>query len=204
MKSQTRYFDRFTSCELEIGTPLEAENEHTEQTLEPAIGELRCIRPGVPATIDELHALTVAQESVGELLRSCVAQLRFSHSWDEIAETLGCSPRAARLQYGRTFRTPAQEVGDFWDECRDRFAWPFLPNELLHLAYLAWVRENPSDEAPLRPKAFARLLRVRAESSNQWAYTRARVGARSVLDGSLAKELGYEAPGSAVYGLRRL
>lgn len=40
----------------------------TEQPLAPAIGELRCIRTGEPATIDELTGLAVAEREFNVLL----------------------------------------------------------------------------------------------------------------------------------------
>lgn len=63
--------------------------QNTAQTLERAIGELRCLRPGELAGIDELHALRAARDSIDELIQVCVDELRLhphaAHTWASIA-----------------------------------------------------------------------------------------------------------------------
>lgn len=57
----------------------------TEQSLDTALAELRCIRAGEQATLDELTALAVAHRSIDALLHACVDELRMTpvakYSW---------------------------------------------------------------------------------------------------------------------------
>lgn len=78
---------------------------NTEQAFNTAIGELNCLSPYRPATLDELTALAAARDCIDGLLRSCATELRAdvqnAPAWADIAKALGTpSASAARQRYG--------------------------------------------------------------------------------------------------------
>lgn len=184
---------------------------NTEQTLNTAIGELRCLSPNSPASLDELTALSAARDCVDELLRSCVAQLRAgpqrTHSWADIAYALGAaSGNATRQRYGSELALADEQVRSFWRAFADRFAWEFLPAGFLHALYTQWMGAEFPEDARLSRETFTRRLKVPATASGEWAHTRSRPGVMMNAAEPLAvglAEWSRDGSNDAIYGLRR-
>ncbi|WP_166789786.1 primase-like DNA-binding domain-containing protein [Cryobacterium fucosi] len=187
-----------------------------------AIGELRCVSPQRPASLDELVALRTARDCIDELIRSCVDELRTdpqsNHTWQAVADALrASSAAAARQQYGSSLAPADEHVLAFWHEFEDSFAWDFLPVDFLHPLYTQWMSEEFRADTPFPKKAFTRRLKAAATPSGDWVYVRSRVG--SMMDaaeplasrvpgwsGAAAGNAGAGTEGSAgspQYGLRR-
>jgi hypothetical protein len=185
---------------------------NTEQTLNTAIGELRCLSPHSPASLDELTALSAARDCVDELLRSCVDQLRADpqspKAWADIAYALGAvSADAARQRYGSGLTLADEQVRSFWEAFVERFAWDFLPAGFLHGLYTQWMcAEFPAD-APLSRETFTRRLKAPATATGEWLHTRSRPGvlmdAAEPLVKLLPQWIHDEESDRAVYGFRR-
>lgn len=184
---------------------------NTEQTLSTAIGELRCLSPHRPASLDELVALRAARDCIDELLRSCVAELRAdaknAAAWTDIAYALDSpSAGAARQLYGAHSTLADKQVLWFWEAFADRFAWDFLPASFLHALYIQWMSVEFPEGPRFSKETFTRRLKAAAEASGQWAHTRSRPGSLTDAAEPLAAALPgwtYDGSGRAVYGLRR-
>ena len=154
---------------------------NTEQTLSTAIGELRCLNPDRPASLDELTALSAVRNCIDEMLRACVTELRAdpqaTHDWATIAYALGSSSvNATRQKYGSGIAPSDEQVLIFWDTFAKVFVWGFLPTTFLHALYVQWMSEEFPEDEPLLKKAFARRIKSVATTSGEWAYGRSRPG----------------------------
>ena len=184
---------------------------NTEQTLQTAISELSCISPDRPASLEELASLNSARDCLEQLLRSCIAELRThpetTYSWSKIAYALGSSPTSTREKYGRLTQPGGDPVTAFWETFADEFVWDFLPVRFTYALYLRWSSEMYPERPPLARLSFSRQLTVAAATvSDEWVYTRSRVG--SLLDAPepLVERIpnwAVEGLESAQYGLRR-
>lgn len=190
----------------------------TEQTLGTAIGELKCIKPDSPASLDELTALSVARDCIEEMLRSCVAELRADtrtvHTWPAIAYALrSTSASATKQRYGSKLvdvtADAEEQVRAFWRVFAGQFVWDFLPTDFLHALYVHWMHTGTPEGAgpdPLPKKALTRRLKVIATASGDWFYVRSRPGSRMSAAEPLAKQVpqwSREGSGMTLYGLRR-
>ncbi|WP_104195024.1 MULTISPECIES: primase-like DNA-binding domain-containing protein [unclassified Cryobacterium] len=184
---------------------------NTEQTLNTAIGELRCINPDRPASLDELTALSAVRNCIDEMLRACVNELRTdpqtARDWPTIAYALGSSSvNATRQKYGSGIAPADEHVLNFWDTFAEDFVWGFLPMTFLYALYEQWMTVEFPDEEALLGKAFTRRLKKVATTSGEWAYVRTRTG--SLMDEAepLTQRVGRWAlneAGGGQYGLRR-
>jgi hypothetical protein len=192
----------------------------TDQALGTAIAELNCLRPGAPASLDELTALSIARDCMDELLHARVIELRadtrVTHSWAEIASALGApSPSQISQKYGpkgpRTIpdADANEHVLAFWNTFAPRFAWGFIPLGFVHALYVQWLdAEYPAGaHAPLTRETFTRRLTKVATASGQWAHSRSRPGSLMDAPEPLAAQLGaswaHDGSSKAIYGLRR-
>jgi len=154
---------------------------NTEQTLRTAIGELNCLNPDRPASLDELTALAAARDCIQELLRACVTELRAdpvaSHSWSTIAYSLGASSAsAAQQRYGSQLTNADEQIFTFWQAFAERFTWDFLPADFLHSLYVQWMGAELPEHTPLRRVAFIGRLKAAVTADGGWNYTRSRPG----------------------------
>ena len=191
---------------------------NTEQTLGTAIGELRCITPNRPTSLDELTALSAARDCVDELLRSCVTELRTDtrtvYTWPAIAYALGSSSVSATKQhYGSKLvdvtAEPDDQVQAFWRVFAGQFVWDFLPTDFLHALYVHWMHTGIPENtvpAPLLKKSLTRRLKFIATASGNWSYTRSRPGSLMSQEEPLTKTLPpqtYPVTPGGLYGFRR-
>jgi hypothetical protein len=189
---------------------------HTsEQTLRTAIGELNCVSVHRPASLEELTALSAARDSINELLRSCVEQLRtdapLTNSWSVIADALGSSAASnVRQKYGTKRTVPSananERVLSFWNEFAERFTWDFLPVGFLHALYAQWMSEHFPEDSPLSKETFTRRLIPIATASSKWSHTRSRPGSLMPAEEPLAAQLTdwtHDGSNAAAYGFRR-
>lgn len=193
-------------------------------TLDIAVGELRCVSTHRKASLEELTALRIARDCIDEMLQACVDELKAQHDesfWSELSRALAITPASARKEFDRAgagsdapvrktpqrLASPTERVKLFWRSHRDRFQWDFLPADFLHAVYEHWMGEEFPGETVLPPKTFTRRLQSAVIASPAgWLYTRSRLG--SLMDGHepLAERLKcWTAPqdNNARYGLRR-
>lgn len=184
---------------------------NTEQTLNTAIGELRCLNPDRPASLDELTALSAVRNCIDEMLRACVTELRTdpqtTHDWSTIAYALGSSSvNAARQKYGSALAPAEEQVLNFWNAFAEDFVWGFLPTTFLHALYVQWMSEAFPEDETLLKKAFARRIKSVATTSGEWVYGRSRPGVlmdqAEPLTQRVRQRLRSEVEGGQ-YGLRR-
>ena len=169
---------------------------NTEQTLSTAIGELRCLNPDRPASLDELTALSAVRDCVEEMLRACVDELRTdadaTHTWAGIAYALGSpSVSATRQRYGSGLAPADEQVSLFWQDFAERFVWGFLPTDFLYALYMQWMATLYPTDAPLLKKAFTRRLQIAVAGTGDWQYrplpSRGADGCRGAADQASAQ-----------------
>jgi hypothetical protein len=181
---------------------------NAERTLERAIAELRCIDATSPASLTDLHALSLARQSIDELLDAAVAELRADpqspSSWTEIARAIGAGSPAAASQRLRP-RNGDDLVADFWGAYRDRIAWDFAPAAFLHALYAAWMQSEHPKRTWMSAETFTRRLKPLATADGAWEHTRIRPDALlrrpEPLLGVVAWRPSFD--GRAVWGFRR-
>lgn len=176
---------------------------HT-QTIASTIATLSGLLAEPKASFDGLAALHTAREQLTATFDAYADELRTSSAtaaqWDAIAAAMGV-----------TGSTPSRSCRDqllveqFWRDHADRFTWDFLPMELIHELYAAWIARRHRGVTPLSKNAFTRRLRTILPDCGTWRYTRSRPGALMRGTDPLVQSASWCHDGTddAIYGLRR-
>lgn len=169
------------------------------QMIASAISTLSGLPSEQQTTFEGLSALNDVREQINELFDGYATELRS----DPAAEPIWRAVSAAMTSPVTTNRISRVEA--FWGEHSEKFAWDFLPMEMVHMVYTTWASRNFPAEIPLAKRAFTRRLRAALPECSPWQYSRSRPGAMMRCSDPLARAVGWRHDGSdaAIYGLRR-